>query len=124
MHVKAMKKAELVSTKGEHRQHRVGSVILYKDSILSVGWNRNKTHPKSPHPWKYLHAEVDAILRCKSPIPRGAELLVARIGKDGTLRNSRPCPTCMALIVASGIFKIHYTDHNTWYTLKFPKPTT
>lgn len=111
------KRAEKLSTKGQHKLHRLGAVITSGKGILATGWNKNKTHPKSTHEWKYIHAEMDAIMKAGSKCV-GAEIYVARIGKDGLLRNAKPCPACMSLIIASGIKKIHFTNDGDWHTIK------
>lgn len=56
-----------------------------------------------------LHAESDAILKCDRSELRGSSLLVVRIGTN-KLCNSKPCKHCMALINASGIKDIYYSD--------------
>jgi deoxycytidylate deaminase len=112
----ARRQAEKASVKGEHKIHRLGAVIAFGNDIVSVGWNKSKTHPKSTHPWKHIHAEMDAIM--KAGQCDGAELYVARIGNDGLLRNAKPCPACMSLIIASGIRKIHFTENNDWCTIE------
>jgi deoxycytidylate deaminase len=117
MKVIAKRQAEKASFKGQHKTHRLGAVIAHGNDVISVGWNKSKTHPKSTHEWKFIHAEMDAIMKSRGRC-RGAELYVARIGNDGLLRNARPCPACMALIVASGITKIHFTDNNEWCSIE------
>lgn len=111
------KQAEKVSVKGQHRLHRLGAVIASRKEILATGWNKDKTHPRSTHEWKYIHAEMDAIMKAGGRCD-GAEIYVARIGRDGVLRNAKPCPACMSLIVASGIRKIHFTNNGEWHTIE------
>lgn len=112
----AKRKAEKLSFKGEHKLHRIGAVIAYRNHTVSHGWNKAKTHPKSTHAWKFVHAEMDAIMKARNC--DGADLYVARIGRDGTLRNAKPCPACMALIMASGIKRVHFTDNGEWHTME------
>jgi deoxycytidylate deaminase len=111
------KKAIELSLLGEHKLHRVGAVIAKRKRQLAHGWNRSKTHPKSTHPWRYLHAEMDAILRCNESL-QGAEIFVARLGKVGDLRAARPCPACMDMIKQAGIVRVHYTDDGNWHTFE------
>ena len=112
----AKRQAEKASTKGEHKLHRLGAVVASGKDVIAVGWNKAKTHPKSTHAWKYIHAEMDAIMKAGDRC-YGADLYVARIGNDGLLRNAKPCPACMSLIAASGIRRIHFTNDNEWYTI-------
>lgn len=114
---KLQKRAEKVSFNGEHKLHRIGAVVASKKMPVSSGWNKNKTHPKSTHPWKFVHAEMDAIMKAGKEC-FGADLYVARIGKDGKPRNAKPCSACMAFIVASGIKNVYFTNDGGWYKVK------
>ena len=57
----------------DHIQHRHAAVIVKAGRVLSIGRNRNKTHPDSVGVdedgevfTKTIHAEMDAILRVKN----------------------------------------------------------
>lgn len=115
--IRIQRHAEKVSFKGEHKLHRLGAVIAKNKHVIASGWNKAKTHPRSTHPWKYIHAEMDAIIKAGANCV-GADLYVARIGRDGMLRNAKPCPFCMALIAASGIRRVYFTDKGEWSILE------
>ncbi len=102
-----------LSKNSDHHTHKFGAVIVFRNKIVSRGWNKLKTNPRSPHPWKHIHAEMDAIFKAKGNTV-GATLFVARVSNKGCLNNSKPCAYCMALIIASGIKKVFYTDNNGW----------
>jgi deoxycytidylate deaminase len=105
-----------MSCNGQHRQHRIGAVISYRGKLYSRGWNKSKTHPKSPHPYKYIHAEMDAIF--KNPPPPGSEIFVARIDRNGRLAIAKPCAYCAALLTAYGVHKVHYTADGGWKVME------
>ncbi len=107
------KESTKLSKKSDHHTHKFGAVLAQKNTIISHGWNKLKTHPKSTHPWKHIHAEMDAIFKAKGNTV-GATLYVTRVSTKGNLNNSKPCCFCMALIIASGIKKVFYTDKNEW----------
>ncbi len=109
--------AKAASCHGEHKLHRLGAVVAKGNSVISIGWNRNKTHPKSTHAWKYIHAEMSALMKAGEKAS-GADLYVARVGRDGVLRNSMPCPACMALIASYGIKRVFFTNENEWLSIK------
>jgi deoxycytidylate deaminase len=111
--MKIFKTTKKLSEKSDHHTHKFGAVIAFKNIIISHGWNKLKTHPKSTHPWKHIHAEMDAIFKAKGNTV-GATLYVTRVSTQGNLNNSKPCPFCMSLIVAAGIKKVFYTDNNEW----------
>lgn len=101
---------------------------MYKNHILSVGYNTNKTHPiqkkynkyrdmeydKGNEPIPALHAEMMCLLGLKDiDIDYSkVKLYVYREDNNGNTANCRPCPACMELIDRLGIKKIFYTTEN------------
>lgn len=55
----------------------------------------------------YLHAEVQAILRCGDRVPHS--ILVERYSTDGSPLLSKPCPVCESVIREYGIREVCYT---------------
>ena len=102
----AAKKASLKST---HHQHKIGCVVVYKNKIISVGFNQLKTHPESTHPYKSIHAEFDAIYRCDSRFLSDSDIYVYREDKKGNLAIAKPCKYCDLLIRQTGIRNVFYT---------------
>lgn len=95
------------------------TAIIYdkQGKALSVGQNSyTKTHPimlkhgvKVGRPQKiYLHAEVDAILKCKN-ITKAYRMCIVRYGKNGDLLNAKPCPVCMSVIANTPIKIIEHS---------------
>lgn len=54
-----------------------------------------------------VHAEIDALSRVADP--RGATVYVARVGKHGDPRFSRPCANCAKALAEAGVKAIVYT---------------
>ena len=110
----------------QHIQHRHAAVIVKAGRVLSVGRNRNKTHPDSilyedgERILKTIHAEFDAISRVKNKKQlKGATIYVARIGRSGDPGMSCPCDMCQGLISKYGLKRaIFTTDYGTG-TLEF-----
>lgn len=101
------------------RQTQDITAIIYdkKGRIISVGKNSYvKTHPKQAHhaarvgrPEKvFLHAEIDAIIRCKD-LSRASKILVSRISRKGKYVNAKPCPICQDAIREAGIEQVEWT---------------
>lgn len=95
------------------------TAIIYdrRGRVLSVGKNSyEKTHPlqamyaaKCGNPHKiYLHAEIDAIVRCKD-LKKAHRIEVIRVAKNGDLVIAKPCSICQSAIEASGIKVISHT---------------
>lgn len=102
------------------RQTQDITAIIYdkKGRVLSIGKNSYiKTHPmqarhanKVGRPEKiYLHAEMQAIIKCKQ-LDKAHKILVTRITKKGRYGNARPCPVCQSAIDEAGIKNIEWTN--------------
>lgn len=97
--------------------HRLGAVIVKKNRVLSVGYNKpHKTHPESKTRFKTVHAEFDAIKKLSEADLRGATIYVMRDAKSGE-RMARPCQCCMDLIKLVGIKKIIYSSNEGYETI-------
>ena len=110
----------------DNKRARLGSVIVYKNKILSIGWNvENKTNPLQQEYNKLrdyggvdvrltkssLHAEFSAMLKIKNmDIDFGrVHMFVYRERKDGSIGYARPCEACMGFAKTLGIKNIYYT---------------
>lgn len=111
----------------DNHKTRLGCVVVYKNKVVSVGWNMNKTNPlqkelnayrgfDSTSAYNSLHAEVHALLKCKNlDIDWGkTSIFVCRIKKNGDSGLSRPCKGCMTLIKKMGIKNIYYSMEDGW----------
>ena len=101
--------AKKMSLKSQYYQ-QVGAVIVKKNDIVAVGYNKTKTHPKSPQPiYKTVHAETDCVI-CASPEDlKGSEIYVYREYKNGKPATARPCPDCYGMLALAGLKKNHYS---------------
>lgn len=107
--------AKKLSQKSDHKRCRLGCVIVKKDKILGVGFNKMRTNPRSPHPFQTTHAELDAILNSSRIADlAGSDLYIFRQTKDGSLANSFPCAHCQNLIREFKIKTVFYTDKNKY----------
>lgn len=93
---------------------RHGAVIAHGSRVLAVGVNThradplNVTDPKTDSAW---HAEISALRSLRTTVdPSRLSLYVARVLKDGTPANSRPCAGCQAVLDYLGITDIHWTE--------------
>lgn len=87
-----------------------------KGRLLSEGANNyNKTHPLmlyfakkvNLHEKIYLHAEVQALVRCGDKKPH--KIVIERYNEDGSPALAKPCPVCAEAIKAFGVKEIEYT---------------
>lgn len=108
--LRMMDLARRISLKSEYDKYKIGAVIANKGTILGVGWNRAKTHPKSPHKYKHLHAEIDAAFRVPAWELDGATIYVYRAKKDGSMGLSRPCESCYKYLKSHYVKWMVYTS--------------
>jgi len=111
----------------EALQYKHSAVIVKAGRVLSVGRNRNKTHPDAIGSDEYgkpfcrsIHAEMDAIARVKNKEQlRGAIIYVARKGKTGAPGMSCPCTMCQNQINRYGLKRAVFTTDYGTGTLEF-----
>ena len=99
--------------------HKMGCAVYdRKGNLLATGINKpTKSHPiqakyaqLAKEPKKiYLHAELDALIKCKG-IPYS--IYVARITRSDKLGISMPCAICQRAIQEAGIKYIFYINDN------------
>lgn len=110
----------------------IGSVLVYKNKVIGIGWNTNKT---SPIQYSYnlyrqnttknreydadkhlpcIHAEMKCLIDTRDlDIDwNKASLFVYRESSNGKLRNCKPCKGCMKALKDRGIKHIYYTNED------------
>lgn len=106
---------------------KVGSVFIYKNKVISVGYNSNKTAPiqalwnqerfdKESTYLHTLHAETTALLHAKNFDIDWSKVYVFnwRTKKDGSQGLSKPCKSCEAMLKNKGIKNIFYSTDSGW----------
>jgi len=106
--------AKRVSQRSDHHSHKIGCVIVYKNRVISIGFNRLCTHPKSIHKHKSLHAEISALIGIPLEELKNCVAYVYRETKDGNAALSKPCEACEQALRMSGIKRVYYTVERGW----------
>lgn len=104
--------AKKLARKSDHKAHPLGSVLVYKNRVVSVGFNKLRTNPNSNTNFKTTHAEFDAVFGNDLNITKGSVLYVWRSKKNGEPGMSRPCQFCQQLIKAAGIKGVFYSTED------------
>lgn len=108
-------KAKQLATNSDHHQHKIGAVLVKKNSIVSTGYNQLRTHPKSPHPYKSCHAEFCALIKVVDREDlRDCTLYVYRQNRMGVPALARPCSSCLQFLKNVNIKEVYYTINNGW----------
>tara|TARA_R110000744_G_scaffold5421_4_gene19157 strand:+ start:642 stop:1037 length:396 start_codon:yes stop_codon:yes gene_type:complete len=107
--------ARRIAHNSDFEEYRHGAVLARGKNVLNVSANKN-----SYNSWGQRfrqrdcghathHAELGCILGVDRSITQGATVYVARIGKQGDLRLSKPCPMCEAAMRHVGVREVIYT---------------
>lgn len=107
-HEQLLALAKHASKKSDHHSHHIGCVIAKGSKVLGIGWNVLKTHPKSPHAYKSIHAEFMAAIKADMEIS-GATAYVFREQKNGVWATAKPCKYCWQFLMDSGIKEVIYS---------------
>lgn len=98
---------------------RVGAAILFKNKVISIGFNSLRTHPKfaNGNNSYSIHAETSAIIRAKTDLS-GSSLYVYREFSTLMPALAKPCASCMAAIIESNIRYLYYSCNEYPYYCK------
>ena len=112
----------------------IGAVVTYKNKVVSIGWNTNKTHPCQMKYNKYrehgnereyisnehepcIHAEIMALQHATRSFNGDlskCNIFVYSEKKDGSTRLTRPCKACSKMLKDLNVKNIYYTTENGW----------
>lgn len=93
-----------------HYKYRLGAALFRGSRLIATGTNKIKTHPKSPNPYRMVHAEVDALLRADPDLISGSAMFVVRLLKNTNFAPSKPCECCWQMAVGLGVRRITFYD--------------
>ena len=89
-------------------RHKHGCVVVSKGKIIAHATNKRIGDPKFCWRRSYVHAEAAAAIAAGTRIS-GASVYVARVGKNGLPRESRPCRKCQKYLFRMGVGRIYWT---------------
>jgi tRNA(Arg) A34 adenosine deaminase TadA len=122
--VRCLKMAARVAEQSGYDTFRHGAVLIRGGSVLNVAANSNnhtsfgqrfRTEPgRATH-----HAETACVLGLDKSATLGGTIYVARIGKAGDWKSSKPCSMCHEVMSFVGIKRVVYTlGPNEWDAYK------
>lgn len=92
--------AAKIAKRAPNKSFRLGAVLMRGGNVLSRGHNIMASD-------KSIHAEAMCVNKADNA--NGATMVVTRIRKDGKLSSSKPCESCMKMLIDAGIKKIVFT---------------
>tara|TARA_R110002074_G_C12410303_1_gene654996 strand:+ start:669 stop:1112 length:444 start_codon:yes stop_codon:yes gene_type:complete len=112
-----MELAKRMAIQSTYPDYRHGAVLV-KGSIRNVSFNKNNycafgSRFQREHGGRTtLHAELGAILGMDRSITDGATVYVARVGREGDYKLSKPCAMCHEALKHVGVRRVVYTINN------------
>ena len=116
--------AEMASSFSDYKKCHIGCIAVYKNRVIAVGYNTNKTSPLQAEYNKYrdyilppqkngIHAEMSCLIKIKDMDIDFSKVILYIYREDfnGNLAISRPCIACEHAIRDYGIKHIHYTGN-------------
>lgn len=92
--------------------YKLGSCVIKSGRVMSLGFNKywqSNALAREFFKFETVHAEMDSLVKMTREAIRGVTLYVARIRKDGSYGNSKPCPRCQNALRTLGVRKIVYS---------------
>lgn len=111
---------------------RIAAAIVRRGEIISIGVNKDKSHPfqkryAKHHEAIYVHAEIDAIYsalrRVRPEELKRCSLLISRVKCSSKSPSilvpglAKPCPGCARASLAFGIDEVYYTTEEGYEKL-------
>lgn len=111
---------------------KIGSTIIYKNKVLTIGWNTSKTNPLQAYYNKYredtsdgrefisdehlpcVHSELMSLINTRNMDIDWSKASMFIYRKNGTCK---PCKACEQALKDRGIKKVFYTTNNGWEVL-------
>ena len=97
--------------------YKIGSILVFKKSVLATGYNKQKSHPLQQkynqfredykRRGSFVHAEIDCLKNMRD-VPKGSILFIGRNDMQGNPAICRPCEACLCLISLYNITEIVY----------------
>ena len=113
-----MELAKRIAFQSDYPDYRHGAVLVKGGSIRNTSHNKNNfcsfgsRFRKRQTGKATVHAELGVILGLDRSITEGSTVYVARIGKRGDFRMSKPCEMCHAAMKHVGVKRVIYTIDN------------
>ena len=107
--------AKRIASQSAYPEYKHGAVLVKGGSIRNTAHNKNnfssfgKRFQKDHNGRSTVHAELGVILGLDRNVTTGATVYVARVGKGGEYKLSKPCSMCHAAMKHVGIKKVVYT---------------
>jgi|WetSurMetagenome_2_1015567.scaffolds.fasta_scaffold95144_6 deoxycytidylate deaminase len=124
-HLRYLNFARNVAKLSDYKQHHIGSLLVYRKQIISIGYNTNKESPLQKEYNRYrnlvqddvkhkIHSEILCLHRAnKLEIDfEDCILYIFREHKNGVWALARPCNACFSLIKDLSIRTICYSTEN------------
>lgn len=88
---------------------RLGAAVVHRKNVVATGRNRNANSCGL----NSIHAEMDALFKCRGVKKGVAHLVIVRVMRDGESTGlSKPCDACSRALARMGVRRVTYTTGN------------
>jgi len=95
---------------------RLGAVVVSNNKIVGRGFNY--AHSTGQPFGDGEHAEVAALNNTTAKYRKNSTVYVVRLDKFDTVRNSKPCSTCITIMQKLGVKYAWYSDDDgSWHRM-------
>jgi|TARA_R110000850_G_scaffold96461_6_gene201641 tRNA(Arg) A34 adenosine deaminase TadA len=114
-HQRHLNLAKRIAYNSDFEEYRHGAVLARGKKVINSSTNKNSYKSWGQRfrhrdcGYATHHAELGCILGVDRSLTQGATVYVARIGKKGDLRLSKPCPMCESAMRHVGVKEVIYT---------------
>jgi deoxycytidylate deaminase len=92
-------KLRRLAKRSTHPLFQHAALVLKGGAVLAAGYNHEG-----------IHAEAMALNKLWPSKRRGTTVISIRLNKSGRFSSAKPCKACAALLLASGVSKVQYSD--------------
>lgn len=89
-------------------RYKHGCVVVSNGRIVSIATNKKVGDPEKQWRRAHIHAEAAAIVAAGKRA-NGSTVYVARVSKDGTPANSKPCKKCEGYLQRFKVSQVVWT---------------
>ena len=121
--------AKRASTFSDYDKIKIGAVLVYKNKVISIGWNTHKSNPiqkkynvfRSDENRYYdvdskpnsTHAEMKCLIDTMDMDINWSKVSIFIYRNN--MNMCRPCNSCMTALKERGIKNIYYTNKNSYH---------
>jgi tRNA(Arg) A34 adenosine deaminase TadA len=95
-------------------RHRLGAVVVYRNQVVGVGYNKVYSNEPNLHKLNGLHAEIAALQNTTARYRKGSTIYVYRLTSSNKPALAKPCCACQKIMKKMGVRHVWFSTENGW----------